>query len=85
MTLGRGKREQADAVEQARRGIDEVGKVTQQNAGSAEQSSASAAELTAQAARLARLVSSFGTGAGREEGRARRAAPPGPAGLPDRA
>ncbi len=74
-------REQAEAVEQARRGIDQVGKVTQQNAGSAEQSSASAAELTAQAARLSRLVASFGSGAAPEDGRARRAPPPAPAGL----
>jgi methyl-accepting chemotaxis protein len=80
-------REQAEAVEQARRGVDEVGKVTQQNAGSAEQSSASAAELTAQAARLSRLVSSFGVeaSASREEGGARRVAQPSSRGTMARA
>jgi methyl-accepting chemotaxis protein len=56
-------RAQVAALEEARREIGEVDKVTQQNAGSAEQSSASGAELTAQADRLARLVSSFRTNA----------------------
>jgi len=53
---------QVGALDEVRRSIAEVEAVTQQNAGSAEESSAAAAELTSQAARLAETASSFRTG-----------------------
>jgi methyl-accepting chemotaxis protein len=52
-------RAQADAIDGVQRDVDEVDRVTQQNAASAEESSSAAAELSAQAEELASMVGSF--------------------------
>ena len=57
-------REQVGALEEVRGAIADVDRVTQQNAGSAEESSAAAAELSGQAGRLTELAASFQVGEG---------------------
>jgi methyl-accepting chemotaxis protein len=52
-------RAQAEAIGGVRRNVDDVDRVTQQNAASAEESSSAAAELSAQAEDLAAMVGSF--------------------------
>jgi len=65
--LAEAARLQASGIDDARRSLGEMEKVTQQNAASSEQSSFAAAELSRQAAELAELVRTFrleGEGAG---------------------
>ena len=51
--------QQARALDEVRRDIGEVDRVTQQNATTAQQSSSTAAELSAQSEELAAMVGSF--------------------------
>jgi methyl-accepting chemotaxis protein len=72
--IARAAGEQSAAVAEVTRAIDEIGRVTQGNAASSEQSSAAAAELSAQAGRLERLLAGFQVGGGQESAAATLAA-----------
>jgi len=71
--------EQQRGIEQVRGAVHEMDKVIQQNAASAEQSSAAAAELSGESERLAEMVGSFHLERGAVAARARPATPALPA------